>query len=87
MYAVAGSDPGHFIFWCPGCQCVHGINAGWSFNGDVVKPTVSPSLLSRGQILCHLFIRDGKLEYLSDSQHEFAGQTIEMVELPWKHTT
>jgi hypothetical protein len=42
-----------FIFLCPGCKCCHGIwtterngqNAIWSFNGDMEKPTVSPSIL------------------------------------------
>jgi hypothetical protein len=28
----------------------------------------------------HSFVRDGKIEYLSDSRHELAGQTIEMLE-------
>lgn len=28
--------------------------------------------------ICHSFVRDGKIEYLSDCTHEFAGQTIEL---------
>lgn len=27
---------------------------------------------------CHSFIRDGKIQYLSDCTHELAGQTVEM---------
>ncbi len=37
-------------FWRPGCDEVHGIvhgTGGWSWNGDVHKPTFSPSILVR----------------------------------------
>lgn len=30
---------------------------------------------------CHSFVRDGKIEYLSDSTHAFAGTTVEMIDL------
>jgi len=56
----------------------------WSFNGDVEKPTFSPSLLvydrSSGERKtgCHLFVRDGMIEYCGDCPHEFAGKTIPM---------
>lgn len=44
---------GQYLFYCPGCGSHHGIwtaNEGykhpiWAFNGDVDKPTVSPSIL------------------------------------------
>lgn len=50
------------------------------------KPTVSPSLLINARchqrnpkaILCHSFIRDGKIQYLNDCTHSMAGQTIEI---------
>ena len=28
--------------------------------------------------VCHSFVTDGKIQYLSDCTHEFAGQTIEL---------
>lgn len=34
-----------WLFECPGCGCAHFVNAKWTFNGDVDKPTVSPSIL------------------------------------------
>ena len=45
-----------FIFFCPGCKCGHGVwttkknglNAVWSFNGDLERPTFDPSLLIEG---------------------------------------
>ena len=76
----------HF-FWCPGCQSHHAPNNRWTWNGDRVKPTFHPSVLSQGvrdaacaptPQRCHLFVRDGKLQYLSDCTHELAGQTVEM---------
>lgn len=52
---VQASGAADFLFWCPGCECCHGIwttqrngmGATWSFNGDLEKPTFSPSLLIR----------------------------------------
>lgn len=32
--------------------------------------------------VCHSFIRDGRIEFLSDCTHELAGQTVEIPELP-----
>jgi hypothetical protein len=53
----------------------------WDFNGDMERPTLSPSILSRREMdgkpyVCHSFVRDGNIEFLSDCTHEFAGQTI-----------
>lgn len=31
---------------------------------------------------CHLFLRSGRLEFLSDCTHELAGQTVDLPELP-----
>ena len=68
----------------------------WSFNGDFSRPTFAPSLLVRtgptdpgawpeGRVpkntRCHLFLRDGQLQYLSDCTHELAGRTITLAEV------
>lgn len=31
--------------------------------------------------VCHIFVREGKIEYLSDCTHEFAGKTVEMAQI------
>lgn len=31
--------------------------------------------------VCHSFVRDGKIEYLSDSTHNLAGSTVDLPEL------
>ncbi|MDX2187790.1 MAG: DUF6527 family protein [Opitutaceae bacterium] len=88
------------MFYCPGCKCGHGVwtekpalnGARWSWNGDMVKPTFSPSLLidteypqgcdEQGRprpsvrTVCHSFVRDGQIQFLGDCTHELAGQTV-----------
>lgn len=69
-------------FMCPGCNCVHTFNDTWGFNGDLDKPTVTPSILVTGRgepnYRCHSFITDGKIQFLNDCSHELAGQTVEI---------
>lgn len=73
------NEPAHWMFWCPGCECAHGWNAKWTFDGNEDAPTVSPSLLSRtGDKVCHLFVRAGYLVFLSDCTHALAGKTVPM---------
>jgi hypothetical protein len=70
-------------FHCPGCGYSHVINNSWqiSFNGDL--PTVSPSILTHGgpnNITCHLFIKNGEIQFLNDCTHKLAGKIIKMQE-------
>lgn len=73
-----------YLFWCPGCEYAHFIQVNpahepcWNWNGDLEKPTVSPSLRVQGTNLCHSFIREGKIEFLSDCDHKLKGQTVEI---------
>lgn len=73
---------------CPACEIGHGFKVGqngWTFNGDFEKPTFSPSLLVRGgtgpNSICHSFVREGKIEFLSDCTHDMAGKTIDLPEI------
>lgn len=70
-----------WIFWCPGCKENHYINDNWTFDGNVEKPTISPSVRvsQDGNTLCHLFISAGKIRYLPDCIHELKNQTVDMV--------
>lgn len=70
-----------YIFYCPGCRTVHSFdvrNGEWTFDGDWDNPTFSPSLSLPN---CHLFVRNGIIEYLKDSKHHLAGQNIPMVDM------
>jgi hypothetical protein len=82
-----------YLAYCSGCKQSHLIPSRWQFNGNLEKPTFSPSLLIRYHrtildehdneingidYTCHSFIVDGKWQYCSDSTHALAGQTVEM---------
>jgi len=71
-------------FYCPGCKGYHVFDSRWSWNNDLEKPTFSPSLLCdpNGDNRCHLFVRDGMIEFLADCHHGLAGQTVEMPDMP-----
>ena len=54
----------------------------WGFNGNLDKPTVSPSInvkLGEGGI-CHSFVDNGYIRFLNDCTHELAGKTVEIPE-------
>ena len=73
-----------WVFECPGCRELHGVHDGWEFNGDRDRPTFSPSILVAGsdpERRCHSFVRNGKIEFLSDCHHELAGKTVELPEV------
>lgn len=84
------SKGNHLVFHCPGCNEVHVIDARWTFNGNLDKPTISPSLLVRYSYagenrVCHSFIADGMIEYLSDCTHELAGEKVEISDFETLH--
>ena len=72
---------------CPGCKYTHVFDARWSFDGNENSPTFAPSMLvnqhrMNGSIRCHSYVRGGRIEFLPDCDHELAGQTVELPELP-----
>jgi hypothetical protein len=86
------------VFFCPGCKYDHGVTVAlppgvshdekhplWTWNGNLEKPTAQPSLLvnqHQPSARCHLFIREGQLQFLPDCYHQLAGQTVDMVSYP-----
>lgn len=40
-----------------------------------------PDLKTMKEMVCHVFITDGKIQYLNDCTHELAGRTVEMQHL------
>ena len=85
--AIDGEGRRRIAFRCNGCGHHHGVpvsgDTAWEWNGDVDNPTISPSILNRGpypegERVCHIFVREGKIEYLQDCTHHLAGQTVEM---------
>ncbi|CAG0967232.1 hypothetical protein MTYP_01060 [Methylophilaceae bacterium] len=66
---------------------------GWVWNQNLEKPTLSPSILVtypanpnaaeefkewRTKRICHSFVTDGRIQFLSDCTHELAGQTVDL---------
>ena len=88
MTEVLNPNDPEFTFWCPGCGIYHwfkttGDHPTWTWNGDMRKPTVNPSILVRypqdGQTkVCHFFMREGKIQYLDDCTHDLRGKTVDM---------
>lgn len=88
------------LFFCPGCQSAHTIKTspgGWGWNGDVERPTFTPSVLVtheakpdaseefkewRTKRICHSFVTDGQIQFLTDSTHALAGQTVPLADFP-----
>ena len=72
---------GHYIPTDPPADWVS--RGKWEFNGDMDKPTFSPSILSKwpgpGSVkICHSFVRDGKIQFLADCTHDLKGQTVDL---------
>lgn len=76
-----------YTFWCKGCGRYHHFEVGWNcaedheFNDKMDKPSFKPALHDAGTG-CHLWLKDGMIEYQSDSPHKLAGQHIPLEPLP-----
>lgn len=99
-FELARNTFGQYIFNCPGCNEIHSVWTDirdgvtvWSFNGNIDKPTVQPSVLVRypanpnaieefgewrTERICHSFITDGKIQFLNDCTHHLKGQTVDL---------
>lgn len=76
------------FFYCPGCKLVHSIRIGdgpgprWGYNGNPDAPTFTPSIRAvTGRLICHSFVTDGVIQYLSDSTHHLAGVAVPLPNL------
>lgn len=79
--------------WCPGCKDIHAIaveqpfqsiGTQWNWNGDVNKPTFSPSIniAVKTSIQCHYAIEDGKISFFEDCHHNLRGKTVDLPNIP-----
>ena len=71
-----------YLIWSPADNQHIGFDSRWEFNGDYEKPTFTPSMLvtTPGKPRSHFFVTDGKIQYLSDCEHEYAGQILDLEE-------
>lgn len=84
--------------WCPGCDDAHRITVdapnSWVWDGNGMAPTITPSIAVSSHKTfdadhhiidtprCHSFVHAGRWQFLSDSTHALAGQTVPVVPLP-----
>lgn len=86
-------------FECPGCGDPHVVPVGtsknaWGFNGNLERPTLTPSILVRWKAsdpddpeavalehVCHSFVTDGHIQFLGDCTHALAGQTVDLPDI------
>lgn len=83
--------------WCPACKSMHDFaverpfrnGASWQYSGVAELPTFSPSMnitvgpFPNGDIKrCHYFLRGGRIQFLTDCTHSFAGQTVDLPDIP-----
>lgn len=86
------------MFVCPGCQKKDPSHTGilmipvntdakspsWHFDGNVNFPTLTPSIITTdgdGHV-CHAFLKEGVMEFLSDSTHSLANSSVPIPDLP-----
>jgi hypothetical protein len=86
------------VHWCPACDEAHVFHittpnsngARWAWDGNVEAPTFTPSMNIRvnfapedgGPIVCHYFLRAGRIEFLGDCSHALANQTVALPDWP-----
>lgn len=79
--------------WCPACREPHvyathaSATVRWQFDGDVVAPSFSPSMLRRKRLgaaesVCHYSITRGRVHFYGDCTHPLRGQTVDLPDWP-----
>jgi len=76
-----------YFHWCPGCNEMHPLPDGWQFDGNLEKPTFSPSFKHDGWVggkigVCHYLLIKGKLHFQNDCTHDLNSKVVELPDLP-----
>jgi len=92
---IFSANDGTYWFVCPGCKATHTYHTDraqgepcWDTNGSTSFPSfypsykrTSPGNTSGEPNICHFFVTDGRIEFVSDSTHELAGKTVDLPEI------
>ncbi len=59
----------------------------WRWNKDTERPTIRPSIRTRMgrkmERVCHSFVTDGEVNFLTDCTHDLAGKTVPLPDVEW----
>jgi hypothetical protein len=79
----------HWLFWCPACKETHFFSKrmpdgkpGWEFDGNIEKPTFSPSLRYLTGKKCHLNLTSGTIHFHGDCPHDMKNQKADLTPIP-----
>lgn len=83
LFWCPGCDGAHQV------QVGEGPGPRWGFDGNYERPTLTPSVnvtyngsdagrYGAPPAVCHSFVRDGQIQFLSDCTHALAGQTVSL---------
>lgn len=92
---VNSASGGHYAWaiHCPGCKFFHLFDARWTFNGNMEKPTFTPSMNAtkdwpkwhpeegKPKEICHSYVTDGQIKFLDDCTHASKGLTLDLLEI------
>ena len=55
----------------------------WTWNASVDSPTLRPSVKTESWKgwLCHSWVTDGRVQFLSDTTHDLSGKTVDLLEI------
>lgn len=84
LYEHPYKDEISYYWWCPGCKEPHIFTTSWTIE-NLNPLTVSPSILTSigaSEERCHVFIKNGMIQFLNDCWHELKGQTVPMTDFP-----
>ena len=55
---------------------------GWTWTGGVDSPTLNPSIrTSNGRMICHSWVKEGRVCFCTDSTHELAGKSMDLFDV------
>ena len=63
---------GGYSHWCPACEHMHRLPDGWTFNGDVNRPTFQPSFKHFGK---RIMVENGR--WIGDWHRGADGQALD----------
>lgn len=89
------ADEGVLLFWCHACHHLHGVwvdapspktGGIWTWNQDLFRPTIRPAIEIQSapglHFRCLSFITDGRIDYDSHCEHQYAGRQLRLAANP-----